>query len=107
MADLRQNPRKAVQVRFRCHDEAGEGELFFDSADLSTGGTFLVSDLLFEQGDPLTLEFCLPSGTTLRCEASVAWVRRFPASGQEAGMGIQFHDLPEFDQRALDAFLER
>ena len=99
--NIRRHTRKAVQVRFSCRDEDGEGELFFDSSDLSTGGTFLVSDLLFEQGDPLTLEFALPGGAALRCEARVAWVRRFPGSGEQAGMGIEFRDLP-----ALDAFLE-
>jgi hypothetical protein len=103
--NMRQHPRKAVRVQFTCRDDDGEGELFFDSSDLSTGGTFLVSDLLLEMGDSLTLEFSLPGGAALRCEAKVAWVRRFPARGEQPGMGIEFRELPEFDQRALEAFL--
>ena len=107
MSEARHHPRKSVQVEFRCRDESGAGELFFDSADVSAGGAFLVSDLLLEQDDLVALEFTLPSGAPLRCQARVAWVRRFPASGERAGMGVEFRDLAEFDQRALESFLER
>jgi Tfp pilus assembly protein PilZ len=107
MSELRRHPRKSVKAQFRCRDESGTGELFFDSGDLSAGGAFLVSDLLLEQDDNLTLELSLPGGAPLRCEARVAWVRRFPTSDQAAGMGVEFRDVTEFDQRALEAFLEK
>jgi len=106
MSELRRSRRKAVRVEFVCHDEAGAGELVFDSADLSTGGAFLVSDVLYEQGDTLALSFTLPTGATLRCEARVAWARRFPAKDQEAGMGVEFLGLGELDRRALESFVE-
>lgn len=106
MSELRRNYRKAVKVEFVCHDESGAGELMFDSADLSTGGAFLVSDVLFEQGDTLAMTFVLPTGSTIRCDSKVAWVRRFPAQGQAAGMGVQFLGLAELDRRALEAFVD-
>jgi len=106
MSELRRDIRKAVRVEFVCHDESGAGELLFDSADLSTGGAFLVSDVLFEQGEVLSLSFVLPTGSTSRCEARVAGVRRFPSQGQAAGMGVQFLGLAELDRRALEAFIE-
>jgi hypothetical protein len=106
MSELRRHARKSIQVQFRTRDESGVGELFFDSADLSTGGSFLVSDLLLEQQETLVLAIVLPGEVMLQCQARVAWVRRFPESGQPAGMGVQFEQLSEFDQRALEAFLE-
>ena len=96
-----------MKVEFVCHDETGLGQLVFDSADLSTGGAFLVCDMLFEQGEALSLAFVLPGGSTIRCESRVAWVRRFPAQGQEAGMGLEFVGLAEFDRRALEAFVDQ
>jgi Tfp pilus assembly protein PilZ len=106
MSELRRHPRKAIKVEFRCRDEAGQGELVFDSSDVSVGGAFLVSDMLFEQGDTLRLSFSLNASAPQACEARVAWVRRFPSRGQDAGMGIEFVGLSEFDQRAIEAFLE-
>jgi len=97
----------AVKVEFVCHDESGMGELLFDSADLSPGGAFLVSEVLFEQGDVLALAFVLPTGSTICCESKVAWVRRFPGEGQAPGMGVEFVGLAERDRRALEAFVER
>jgi hypothetical protein len=107
MSELRRHLRKAVKVEFVCHDEAGLGELVFDSADLSTGGAFLVSDMLFEQGEVLGMAFVLPGGSTIRCESRVAWVRRFPAKDEAAGMGLEFVGLAEFDRRALESFLDQ
>ncbi|MBI5547529.1 MAG: PilZ domain-containing protein [Deltaproteobacteria bacterium] len=106
MSEQRRHLRRALRVEFRCRDESGAGELVFASADVSEGGTFLVSDVLFERGEMLQLELDLPQGGTLRCAARVAWVRRFPERGQEAGMGVEFLALQEADQRALDSFLK-
>lgn len=107
MSELRRHVRKALKVGFSCREETGAGELVFDSADVSLGGAFLVSDVLLEQGEVLSLAFSLPDGASLRCTARIAWVRRFPARGEEPGMGVEFTSLTEFDQRALESFLER
>ena len=104
MSELRRHPRKSIRTEFVCRDESGQGELWFDSGDVSAGGAFLLSQVLYEQGELLKLELGL-SGRVLRCEAYVAWVRRFPAPGEEAGMGVQFVWLADADRRALEAFL--
>ena len=106
MSELRRHLRKAVQVEFHCRDESGQGELLFDSADVSAGGAFLVCDMLFELGETVQLDFTLKAGVPQSCRARIAWVRRFPERGQEAGMGVEFLGLTEFDQRAIEAFLE-
>lgn len=105
MSELRRHVRKAVRVEFTCREESAAGELVFDSADVSAGGAFLVSDVLLELGDTLKLSFALPDGTKLACAARVAWVRRFPARGEDPGQGVEFTGLTEFDQRALETFL--
>lgn len=105
MSELRRFKRKAVKVEFRGRGEADLAELVFDSSDVSEGGAFLVSDALLEQDDTVALEFTLPGGAHLSCDARVAWVRRFPGRGQDAGMGIEFLGLPEPDRRALETFV--
>ena len=98
--------RQSLQVDFRGKDAQGAGALLFLGADLSTGGTFLRSDLLLEQGEALSLEFRVPGVPRLmRASARVAWVRRFPKEGEAAGMGIEFLAMTDEDRRVLGDFL--
>ncbi len=106
MPEQRRHPRRPVAVRFSCRDEAASGQLSFDSGDISVGGAFLKSEVLLEQGDELSLEFDLPpGGRAVRARASVAWVRRFPKPGEDAGMGVKFLDLSEADRFAMQTWL--
>jgi uncharacterized protein (TIGR02266 family) len=102
----RKSERRPLQVRFTGRDSQGLGQLFFTSADLSVGGTFLVADLLLEQGETLTLEVQLPGARRpLTSQARVAWVRRFPDGGSPAGMGVEFLAMSDDDRRALASHL--
>jgi Tfp pilus assembly protein PilZ len=105
MFDMRRHKRKAVSVEIRCRDETGSGQLVFDLVDLSAGGAFLKSDVLFEQGEKLHLELDLAT-RLIRSEANVVWVRRFPDPHQSAGMGVAFA-LPEEDRQAIEEYLEK
>jgi len=106
MADQRRHPRHAVQVEFQARDAQGVGQLTFQSADLSPGGTFLKSELLLEQGETLSLEFRLPgTGLLVRAQARVAWVRRFPEGGEPAGMGMEFLVMDPAERQALTEHL--
>ncbi|MFZ5470322.1 MAG: PilZ domain-containing protein [Myxococcota bacterium] len=99
--------RKMLQVDFRAKDAQGAGQLQFAGADLSAGGTFLKSDLLFEQGEGFSLEFRVPGVPRLmRAQARVAWVRRFPSEEEPAGMGIEFLTMSEEDRSVLVRYLE-
>jgi c-di-GMP-binding flagellar brake protein YcgR len=104
-ADQRRFERKSLSVQFNARDGQGVGQLVFESADLSAGGTFLKSDLLLEPGEALSLEFKVLQGRVIRAQARVAWVRRFPQPKEPAGMGVEFVTMPEQDQEALHAFL--
>lgn len=72
-----------------------------DTTDLSEGGLFLRSDLLFEVGEDLTLEIPLDDGKTTTATGRVAWVTRGTGKKSSAGMGIEFARLSAHDRRAL------
>jgi uncharacterized protein (TIGR02266 family) len=104
----RREERAAVQARFSARDTSGAGTLTFTSEDLSTGGAFLKSDLLLEQGEALSLFFELPEGkTSIQAQARVAWVRRFPEPGQIAGMGVEFVGMRDEERAALARWLTK
>lgn len=84
-----------------------EAGIRLDTADLSEGGAFLRSDLLFEVGETLNLEIPLASGETLLATGRVAWVTRGGGSTTPAGMGIAFERLSAPDRRRLAQSLRR
>jgi uncharacterized protein (TIGR02266 family) len=94
-------------VELCARDECVEGDLLFESVDLSAGGTFLRSDLLLEKDEILTIELRLPDlQHSIRAQAKVAWVRRFPKPGEVAGMGVHFISMEAADRAALERYLE-
>jgi uncharacterized protein (TIGR02266 family) len=104
--DKRRHLRRSLAVEFRTRATDGRGALELSGADLSAGGAFLVSEVLLEPGDTLSLEFLIPGRPTpLRAEARVAWVRRFPTAKETAGMGVEFLRLGTEERRALDALV--
>ncbi len=96
----------AVQTEVRFGDDSGLGDIILDSKDLSENGAFVSSEILFEIGEELKLEFVIP-GTkrTIRARGRVVRVNRANDSGLGPGMGIEFLDLSEQDRRALAAFV--
>jgi uncharacterized protein (TIGR02266 family) len=78
-----------------------------DTADLSEGGAFLRSDLLFEVGESLSLEIPLANGETVAATGRVAWVTRGGDSQAPTGMGIAFERLSAQDRRRLAQGLRR
>jgi c-di-GMP-binding flagellar brake protein YcgR len=83
------------------------GTIRFDTRDLSVGGAFLRSDLLFEVGEELDVEFQVPGAHTVRARGRVVRVSREPAGDVAAGMGIAFSNLSERDRDTVRAFLGR
>jgi c-di-GMP-binding flagellar brake protein YcgR len=84
-----------------------EAGIRLDTADLSEGGAFLRSDLLFEVGETLNLEIPLAAGETLAARGRVAWVTRGGGDQTPAGMGIEFDKLSPQDRRRLSQSLRR
>ncbi len=96
-----------MQARFSARDASGAGTLTFTSEDVSTGGAFLRSDLLLEQGEALALQFDVPGAGAVYAQARVAWVRRFPEAGQTAGMGVEFVVMRDEERQAIARWLTR
>ena len=84
-----------------------EAGIRLDTTDLSEGGAFLRSDLLFEVGEALSLEIPLAPGETLAAHGRVAWVTRGGDGNTPAGMGIEFEKLSAQDRRRLTQGLRR
>jgi Tfp pilus assembly protein PilZ len=99
--------RRAVfPVTVRAAGAKVTGAIHLDSADLSEGGAFLRSELLFEVGDTLELAIPLPSGQEIKATGKV--VRVSQSRGERdgtPGMGIEFTELDASDRKALAAAL--
>jgi uncharacterized protein (TIGR02266 family) len=83
------------------------GTIEFDTQDISAGGAFIRSDLLFEIGEELALAMKLPSGTEVTTRARVVRVTRDGDDGSSPGMGIQFVQLSDSDRDAILALVQR
>lgn len=91
-----------MTVEFRGLESSGAGELVFEAADLSAGGTFLKADLLLERGERLWLQFKVPGvPKTFHAEGRVRWVRL----EEPGGMGIEFETITEGDRALLAQYL--
>jgi hypothetical protein len=101
--NLRRYDRKnaLVPVVVRAAGNKIQAGVRLDTGDLSEGGLFLRSDLLFEVGEDLTLEIPVGGGKTTTATGRVAWVTRGTGKKASAGMGIEFARLSAHDRRAL------
>ena len=100
---MRRFDRKSalVPVVVRAEGNKIQAGVRLDTADLSEGGLFLRSDLLFEVGEDLTLEIPIGDGKVTVARGRVAWVTRGSGKKAAAGMGIEFARLSDHDRRAL------
>lgn len=95
-----------LPVTVRAAGSKVEGAIHLDSADLSEGGAFLRSELLFEVGETLDLEIPLDEGQVVKAAGKVVRVARGKApAGKQSGMGIEFTRLSAQDRRAIVAAL--
>jgi hypothetical protein len=106
--DQRKFDRKLAElpVTVRAAGNRVEGGILLDSADVSEGGAFLRSDLLFEVGEVLHLEVPLPTGEVIKATGKVVRVSRSRGRESAPGMGIEFTRLALSDRRLLTARLQ-
>ncbi len=107
--DARRFTRRSalLPVVVRAAGNKVEAGIRLDAADLSEGGAFLCSDLLFEVGEILNLEIPVAEDEILAATGRVAWVTRGGGSNAPAGMGIAFEQLSASDRRRLTQSLRR
>ena len=101
--DTRKHPRAPLEVPVMVSDAARRVRkpIRFSSGDVSGGGAFLRSDLLFEVGEVLNLEFDLPGGHHIRAQSRVVRVARGGQKDRYPGMGLEFLDLSPDDRAAI------
>jgi hypothetical protein len=101
--NVRRYQRKSalIPVVVRAAGNKVQAGVRLDTTDLSEGGLFLRSDLLFEVGEDLTVEIPLGHGKVTVARGRVAWVTRGTGKKASAGMGIEFARLSDHDRRAL------
>jgi Tfp pilus assembly protein PilZ len=98
--------RRAIfPVTVRTAGGKTEGAIHLDSADLSEGGAFLRSELLFEIGETLELAIPLPSGQHVKATGRVVRVSQSRGRESVPGMGIEFIQFSLADRRTLAAAL--
>ena len=90
-----------LHVKVRAAGSKIEGGIRLDSTDVSEGGVFLRSDLLFEIGEVLELEIELPSGISVQASGRVVRVARRRDEQSVPGMGIEFTRMAMGDRRAI------
>jgi c-di-GMP-binding flagellar brake protein YcgR len=105
--DTRKHGRASLElsVVVRDAESRAKGAIRFDSADVSGGGAFLRSDLLFEIGDLITIEFDLPGGGPhVSARGRVVRVSRGSSGRRDEapGMGVEFIDLSPGDRAAIE-----
>lgn len=80
------------------------------TANISTGGLFIASDMPFKKGDKVEVRFSIPGAShVFHKHATVCWTRPFDSDGSghsKAGAGVKFDDLTDEEARILDAFLK-
>jgi c-di-GMP-binding flagellar brake protein YcgR len=102
---MRRFDRRSAElpVTVRAAGNSVQGGIHLDSADMSEGGAFLRSELLFEVGESLDLEIPLPNGTVIKAAGRVVRVSRTRERESVPGMGIEFTKLSLQDRRAIAA----
>jgi Tfp pilus assembly protein PilZ len=107
--DTRRHTRSTLVLPVLVSDAASKARvgIRFDSADVSGGGAFLRSDMLFEVGELLLLQFSLPDGRVVRARGRIVRATREVDEEKDrfSGMGVEFVDLPSEDRDAIDAQL--
>ena len=110
--DTRRHSRSTLVLPVLVSDASSKARvgIRFDSADVSGGGAFLRSDMLFEVGEILLLQFSLPDGRPIRVRGRVVRATREvreTADGRQSmpGMGVEFVGLAPEDREAIDAQL--
>jgi uncharacterized protein (TIGR02266 family) len=78
--------------------------------DISSGGLFIATSIIYRVGDRLRVRFSLPGQTEpITAEAEVRWVRdpRAMKTDSPEGIGLRFVDLPAEAKIEISEFLSR
>lgn len=106
--------RIGARISVAVRPEPHFATIWFLTRDLSVGGVFLESDLLFDPGTPMILRFRVAAdpdtpeeeGVEHEVRGRVVWARDEEQSPDEvAGMGVAFEEMPHATRHALAAYI--
>lgn len=113
--DTRRHLRKTCELPVIVRDPSGASQraIHFPQVEVSAGGAFLPTDLLFEGGEHLELELIVAQGKSFKVLARVVRVNREPGVvlkdgtiASPPGVGLEFID-PDPEIKALFSEPER
>ena len=98
--------RARIQGTMTVHDI--EGDLFFNTVDISQGGAFIHSPILLEEGDEVQVSFSLPPlEKAITARARVVRGTKADGDVDQSGMGLEFLDLAPEEKRAIADYVVR
>lgn len=105
--------RAAISLKIRLSEDSDDVSIKFDTANLSEGGIFVKSSLLWKPGQVFNLSFTLPGsdkeikvrGVVARSDDKYSIFTEMDSS--IPGMGIKFVDLSDEDRKIIQDFLSR
>ena len=83
-------------------------KLRFEASNVSQGGVFIESDLLYDEGEVIWFSFTLPGAMEIRTRGRVVWAKKEVDEEDpedRPGMGVEFLDLSESERAALEGYL--
>jgi len=106
--------RAEIAIRIRLRESDTDIEASFALRDLSEGGLFVHSPILWEPGEKFELSFMLPgsdreihaTGEVARAEDKYLLFPDAPGQDPVPGMGIRFLDLSAGDRALIRDYLE-
>lgn len=113
MIDNRTHKRASITLHLKLKESDTDMSINFKLKDLSEGGIFIHSSLLWEPGEQFDLSFYLPGiekEITVVGEVARAEDRFFLANSSDSedptpGMGIKFIDISDEDRNLIKNFI--
>lgn len=106
--------RAPISLKIRMKESGEDISIKFDTANLSEGGIFVKSSILWEPTQEFDLSFILPDheheihvkGIVVRNEDKYFLISDHDEEESIPGMGIKFIDLSEEDRMAIREYID-
>lgn len=104
----RQFLRHALDAKIEVIEGSLGVRLRFETSNVSQGGVFIESDLLYDLGEIIWFSFTLPGAMEIRTRGRVVWAKKEVDQDDpedRPGMGVEFLDLSDAERAALEGYL--
>jgi uncharacterized protein (TIGR02266 family) len=104
----RQYLRHALDAKIDVIEGSLGVKIRFETQNVSSGGVFIESDLLYDEGEIIWFSFTLPGALEIRTRGRVVWAKKEvdPDDPEDRpGMGVEFLDLSAGEKAALEEYL--